>query len=132
MAASDIVVLDSNGEVSKVALTKDVVASPDEEEGPAEKPRQTVVTPSGVMHVPFMTYSKEGSTSKSQSDTTITSGRGLSPGATDSTVESVEVLEEGEEDPSSEEFPIIPTGNQYTASTRWRHVIGINSNHSPR
>ena len=104
MAASDIVVLDSNGEVSKVALTKDVVASPDEEEGPAEKPRQTVVTPSGVMHVPFMTYSKEGSTSKSQSDTTITSGRGLSPGATDSTVESVEVLEEGEEDPSSEEF----------------------------
>ena len=105
MAASDIVVLDSNGEVSKVALTKDVVASPDEEEGPAQHEKQTVITPSGVMHVPFMTYSS--STSKTQSDTTVTSDhtRGLSPGTTDSTVESVEVLDEGEEgDLSSEEF----------------------------
>ena len=107
MAASDIVVLDSNGEVSKVALTKDVVASPDEEEGPTQE-KQTVVTPSGVMHVPFMTYSKESSsTSKTHSDSTLTGDhtRGLSPGTTDSTVESVEVLDEGEEgDPSSEEF----------------------------
>lgn len=110
MAASDIVVLDSNGEVSKVALTKDVVASPDEEEGPTPQQQTTVVTPTGAMHVPFMTtYPKEAAGSpKAEGDITAMQGdhsRQLSPGTTGSTAESVEVLEEGEEgEPSSGEY----------------------------
>ncbi len=96
MAASDIVVLDSNGEVSKVALTKDVVASPDEEEQPDSTASEHVVSPSGAMHVPFtFPASRDGSTAPGRTSSDPGGDpSALSPETTGSTVESVEVLEE--------------------------------------